>query len=108
MSSHETEQLVKRIFEHFSEDDFIYDLLLAYGISKTSVTRLKSGDFNLSKIEGEVLFKKKVIFKVAQAGQLLSTIESLVHEERNAKHAPRFAIVTDFGQLVYRAAEVFV
>ena len=100
MNSHEIEQNVKRIFEHFSKEHFLYDLLLAYGISKTSVTRLKSGDFNLSKVEGEMLYKKKVIFKAEQTDRLLITIESLVKEERILKHAPRFAIVTDFGQLV--------
>jgi hypothetical protein len=52
MNSHEIEQNVKRIIENFSKEDFLYDLLLAYGISKTSITRLKSGDFNFSKVEG--------------------------------------------------------
>ena len=99
MNSHEIEQNVKRIFEHFSKEHFLYDLLLAYGISKTSVTRLKSGDFNLSKVEGEILYKKKVIFKAEQTDRLLITIESLVKEERILKHAPRFAIVTDYNSL---------
>lgn len=63
MNSHEIEHNVKRIFENFSGKRFIYDLLLAYGISKTSITQLKNGDFNLSKTEGEVLYKKKVFFK---------------------------------------------
>lgn len=45
MNSHEIEHNVKRIFENFIRENFIYDLLLAYGISKTSITRLKNGDF---------------------------------------------------------------
>ena len=53
MNSHEIEHNVKRIFENFSGKRFIYDLLLAYGISKTSITQLKNGDFNLSKTEGQ-------------------------------------------------------
>lgn len=63
MSSHEIEQRVKNIIENFSEEEFIYDLLLAYGIVKASVTRLKKGDFNLSKEPGEVLYKRKVFLK---------------------------------------------
>lgn len=43
------------------KDTFIYDFLLAYGISKTSVTRLQKGDFNLSKMPDEVLYKNKII-----------------------------------------------
>jgi len=38
MNSHEIEPNVKRIIEHFSRENFLYDLLLAYGISKTVLT----------------------------------------------------------------------
>jgi hypothetical protein len=58
---------VEQIIADFSKEEFIFDLLLAYGVSKTSITRLKKGDFNLSKNEGEVLYKKKVFFKVEKA-----------------------------------------
>lgn len=92
MNSHEIEQNVKRIIENFSKENFLYDLLLAYGISKTSITRLKSGDFNLSKIEGEILYKKKIFFKQQPSDKLLSSIESLAKEERILKHSPRFAV----------------
>lgn len=51
MNSHEIQHNVKHIVENFSKEDFLFDLLLAYGISKTSITRLKSGDFNLSKTD---------------------------------------------------------
>jgi hypothetical protein len=78
----------------------LYDLLLAYGISKTSITRLKSGDFNLSKVEGEILYKKKIFFKQQPADKLLSSIENLAKEERILKHSPRFAVVTDYKNLV--------
>ena len=100
MTSHEIEQNLKRIIENFSPEDFLYDLLLAYGISKTSTTRLKSGDFNLSKMEGEILYKKKVFFKEEDADKLLSAIESIAKEERVLRHSPRFAIVTDYKNLV--------
>lgn len=100
MNSHEIEQNVKRILENFSEEDFLYDLLLAYGISKTSITRLKSGNFNFSKVEGEILYKKKIFFKPQPTDKLLSSIESFAKEERIIKHSPRFAIVTDYKNLV--------
>ena len=100
MNSHEIEHNVKRIIENFSKEDFLYDLLLAYGISKTSITRLKSGDYNLSKVEGEILYKKKVFFKVEKSDKLLSSIESVAKDERILKHSPRFAILTDYKHLV--------
>lgn len=70
------------------------------GISKTSITRLKSGDFNLSKIEGEILYKKKLFFKQQPAVTLLSSLECLSKEERIVKNAPRFAFVTDYKNRV--------
>lgn len=100
MNSNEIEYNVKRIFENFVKDNFLYDLLSAYGISKTSITRLKSGDYNLSKINGEILYKKKVFFKEEKADKLLSTIENIAKDERILKHLPRFAILTDFKNLV--------
>ncbi len=106
MNSKEIESNVKQIFENFSKEEFIYDLLVAYGTSKTSVTRLKKGDFNLSKLDGEILYKKKVFFKEDSANQLLSSIETLSKEDRILKHSPRFAIVTDFETLVAKDLKI--
>lgn len=100
MHSTDIANSVKLIFEDFSQKEFIFDLLVAYGISKTSVTRLKKGDFNLSKVQGEVLYKKKLLFKEEKSDQLLISIESLSAEERVLKHSPRFIIVTDFKTLL--------
>jgi len=49
MNAKDIEHNIQIIIDNFSADEFIYDFLIAYGISKTSVTRLKKGDFNLSK-----------------------------------------------------------
>jgi hypothetical protein len=100
MNSKEIQYNVQSIFDDFSKEEFIYDLLIAYGISKTSVTRLKKGDFNLSKVEGEILYKKKIFFKEEATGQLLSVIDTISKEERMLKHKPRFAILTDYKTLV--------
>jgi type II restriction/modification system DNA methylase subunit YeeA len=100
MNTHEIQTNVENLINNFSEQEFIYDLLIAYGISKTSTTRLKKGDYNLSKITGEVLFKKKVFFKVEQSDKLLSCIEIVSTEKRILKQQPRFVILTDFKQLV--------
>lgn len=106
MNSKEIESNVKRIFENFSKEEFIFDLLVAYGTSKTSITRLKKGDFNLSKIDGEILYKKKIFFKEESANQLLSSIETLSKEDRILKHSPRFAILTDFETLVAKDLKI--
>ncbi len=92
--------MFENLIDNFSKEEFVFDLLVAYGISKTSVTRLKKGDYNLSKVEGELLYKKKIFFKVEVSDKLLSSIEEVAKEERIVKHQPRFAILTDYDQLV--------
>ncbi|MBP9648998.1 MAG: class I SAM-dependent DNA methyltransferase, partial [Paludibacteraceae bacterium] len=100
MKSTEIKQNIQTLIDNFSEEEFVFDLLVAYGISKTSVTRLKKGDYNLSKLDGEILYKKKIFFKVEETNKLLSSIEEIAKEERIVKQQPRFAIFTDFKQLV--------
>jgi len=100
MSTKDIEQNIKAIFDNFSEEEFIYDFLIAYGISKTSITRLKKGDFNLSKRDNEVLYKRKVFFKVEESQSLLSSLEEIAKDDRILKHQPRFAILTDYKHLV--------
>lgn len=100
MNSKEIQNNVQAIVDNFSKEEFIYDLLMAYGTTKTVTTMLKKGDYNLSKVEGEVLSKNKVFFKVEESGKLLSTIDTISKEDRILKHKPKFAILTDYKQLV--------
>lgn len=100
MNSTEIQQNVQNLIDNFSKDEFVFDLLVAYGISKTSVTRLKKGDYNLSKVDGEILYKKKIFFKVEATDKLLSSIDAITKDERILKHKPRFAILTDHKQIV--------
>lgn len=100
MKSTEIKTNVQNVIDNFSKEEFIYDLLIAYGISKTSVTRLKKGDYNFAKADGEILYKKKIFFKVESTDKLLSSIEEISKDERILKHKPRFAILTDNKQIV--------
>lgn len=100
MNSLQVEINLKNLINTFDKETFIYELLVAYGISRTTVTRLKKGDFNLSKVTGEVLYKKKVLFKEALSGSLLTTIDEITKNEEALKHNPRFVIVTDFETLL--------
>jgi len=100
MNTKDIEHNIQSIIDNFSKEEFIYDFLIAYGISKTSVTRLKKGDFNLSKNDNEILYKKKIFFTVEESDKLLSTIDSISKDKDILKHKPRFAIATDYEQLV--------
>lgn len=100
MNASQIEKNVIALVENFNKEEFVFDLLKAYGISKTSITRLKKGDFNLSKVEGEVLYKSKMLFKKVASGTLLNTIDELTKDTDSLKHNPRFVIVTDYKTLL--------
>ncbi len=100
MNASQIEKNLTALVKNFNKESFVYDLLTAYGISKTSITRLKKGDFNLSKVEGEVLYKSKMLFKEVKSGALLNTIDELTKDVDSLKHNPRFVIVTDYKTLL--------
>lgn len=100
MSSHEIENSLEKIIANLNKDEFIYEFLIAYGISKSVVTRLKKGDQNRSKRENEVLYPKKIIFRVEGSNNLLNAIDDIAQDAGVLKHSPRFAIMTDFKHLV--------
>lgn len=100
MNASQIEKNVIDLVENFNKESFIYDLLTSYGISKTTITRLKKGDFNLSKVKGEVLYKSKMLFKEVDSGTLLNTIDELTKDADSLKHNPRFVIVTDYKTLL--------
>ncbi|MDA3892065.1 MAG: N-6 DNA methylase [Salinivirgaceae bacterium] len=80
-----------------NKDTFVYDLLLAYNTPKASVTRLQKGSLNMSKVAGEISWKKKLLYKQIEEGDLHEAIGSLVQQ---IKHDQRFVIVTDFKNLL--------
>ncbi|OOY48858.1 SAM-dependent methyltransferase, partial [Solemya velum gill symbiont] len=61
---------------------------------------LQKGDYNLSKNEGEILWKKKLFFKVEKEADLHSLIDKLQSDTAITRHHPRFIIVTDWQTLL--------
>lgn len=100
MTSKEIEQNLSNLVQDVRPEDFIFDFLLAFGFPKASVSRLRKGDFNMSKIAGEILYKGKLFFKESQSGQMLFEIENLAKDERILKQNPRFIMLTDFKNIV--------
>ena len=59
MNSNEIESNVNRIFENFSKEEFPFDLLLAYGISKTSITPVKKRRLQPVENKGRNIIQEK-------------------------------------------------
>jgi hypothetical protein len=84
---------LQKLIATFDQRTFIYELLLAYGLPKASITRLQKGNMNMSKIEGEISWKKKLFFKEETQTDLHVSISELA---KNLTHKERFVIVTDY------------
>lgn len=92
--------LVKQVSsQEISKDDFIYELLLAYGHRKSVVSRVKSGERNLAKTAGEVILKRHLYFKPCTSN-LFAEIDTLKNSKTVATNKIRFVVVTDFSQLI--------
>lgn len=94
------EQAVAEAWEawkHADGDSLIFKFLLAYGLPKSSVSRLESGALNAAARPGELLWKKKLFYKRAEPGLLMSAVDSCRRDPEVSKYAPRFIIVCDGG-----------
>lgn len=100
MNIAQIENNLQEIIQAFNKETFIYDLLLAYGLPKASITKLKIGSMNLSKMEGEIIWKKKLFFRSVDNANLHEVITLIKGDDSNLRHEPRFIIVTDFEMLL--------
>ena len=94
------EQAVAEAWEtwkHADGDSLIFDFLLAYGLPKSSVSRLKSGALNAAARPGDLLWKKKLFYKRAEPGLLMSAVEACRRDPEVLKYAPRFYMDYDGG-----------
>src|SRR5687767_6042850 len=100
MNIGQVEENVQKLTRSVFRDTFIYELLTAYGLPKASITRLQQGNYNLSKNDGEILWKKKLYFRAVFDQDLHGFIDTRRRDEALLKHAPRFFIITDFKTLL--------
>ncbi len=98
--------LLKNIVsENIQLNDFIYDLLAAYGHRKQSVTRLRSGERNMAAKNNvprhdEIIWKRHLYFKHIEGDELHTAIDKMRKEKLVAANKIRFVIVTNFDQLL--------
>jgi len=99
MNIAQIEENLQKLIKTFKKETFIFDLLLAYGQPKASIKRLQGG-LNLSKVEGEILWKKKLFFIEAPEQDIHKLLNEVKAAPKAKKHAPRFIVITDFKNLV--------
>ncbi len=107
MNISQIESNIETLTNDLKKDSFIYDFLSAYGTPNATIKKLQIGTLNLlNKTElfeegtSDILWKKKLFFKVVEDQNLLSYIDALRTNEAVSKQQPRFLIVTDFKTLL--------
>jgi len=95
------EKKLKNIEENINKDSFIFDFLEAYEQPAASIKRIKEGDYNLSKKQNEVIWKKKLYFYSVNANEdIHEVIDNISKSESVEKNKIRFIIVTDFKEFL--------
>lgn len=100
MKKSEIQQKLNNLAKAVDRANFVYDFLSCFGLSKTTIARLRKGDYNLSKAEGELFYKGKIFFKAEESDKLIHTIDELSKNEAILKQKPRFIVVTDFNNVL--------
>lgn len=80
--------------------DFIYNLMLAYGRSKTTIKKLRAGDYNRSDDPNEVIMRNEIYYKVFPAGtELMSAVDQMASSDEAKNHRVRYIIATDLVRM---------
>lgn len=80
--------------------DIIYELLAAYGRSKSAITQLREGHLNKAEDASAVLQKDVVYFKTFAAGtQLEHEVAELYEDPLTQRYNPRYLIATDLTNI---------
>ncbi len=101
MNQAQVEKKLSELVRNINKEDFIYDFLMCYGIPKATITLMKKGSRDLSKVEHQKILKKKIFFhEELNGGSLYEAIDKLKNDSSTFKHDPNFIIVTDYKNIV--------
>jgi len=101
MTIAQIEDNIKGLIASVDSDTFIYNFLFAFGTPKATISRFQSSKINLSEADGELVWKKKLLYRqVAVGTNLLELIQRLREDSVLKKYQPRFVVVTDLEKLL--------
>lgn len=79
----------------FDAVNFVYRFLEIYDAPKSTITKLRQGTSGYLLSNGDLLWKKKLFFRIAPKGQTAATVDAMAGDPLTKKHTPRFLIATD-------------
>ena len=89
------ENVQELVSKGFNPDTFILDFVKAYDAPKALIQQLKGGHQNLSDVDGAVLWRRNLHYKLAPKGQVAAVIAELERSHATSKYKARFIISTD-------------
>ncbi len=96
ISYKEIEEKLKKLKDNpTSANEIGYILLDAFGMTKTSVERIRSGKMNLAHYEDGILVKKQLAYRAATSQKLSDTLEEMKADSKLLKQSPRILAVSD-------------
>ncbi|WP_446785451.1 class I SAM-dependent DNA methyltransferase [Macellibacteroides fermentans] len=96
ISYKEIEEKLKKLKDNpTSANEIGYILLDAFGMTKTSVERVRSGKMNLAHYEDGILVKKQLAYRAATSQKLSDTLEEMKADSKLLKQSPRMLAVSD-------------
>lgn len=100
MSIVDLEDKIVEIVNRNEHREFLYDLLRVYDIPRSTITRLKNGNQNLTNQVGEVHLKNKVWYKATVEGKAFEGFIEIENQIASLTAKPRYVVVTDFITLL--------
>jgi hypothetical protein len=95
MNAVEIEEAVSALVgQPFDVAEFPYAFLAAFGITETTLRRLRTGHTNKSDVGG-VLQRANIHLAVAPVGEVSATLAGLLASSATAKHKAKFILATD-------------
>lgn len=97
------ENRLKKICSNIDKKNFIYDFLSAYDQPKSSISRLKNGDYNVAKNDNQIIWKKKIFFhQIFEKNKedCHDIIDEISKDDSVFQNKIRFIIVTDYNDFL--------
>lgn len=76
-------------------EHLIYEVLSAYGFPKSSISRLKTGDYNIAKGGAVILWRRVLYYAEVLPALLEETAAAVLKNSSILRQKPRFIIVSD-------------
>jgi hypothetical protein len=92
-------QLAELVKQPFDQREFALRLLEIYNAPKATLTKLRTGTQNKGEQPGDVLWSRKLFFRVAGDRRAATTLDALRDTKATKSQKPRFLFTTDGSEV---------